>query len=160
MIWTHLLVVAVLFGTGTYLLLQRELTRVVIGLSLLAHGANLALLVTAGPPGEPPLLLDGAEGPFADPLPQAFALTAVVIVFGTTALLLAIAHRSWVLTGGDEVADDVEDRRIAREGAEDEVADDLEEARAGSPEAEQEEAEQPDAEQEEAEQADDREERA
>lgn len=120
MIATHLVLVAVLFGVGTYLLLQRELTRVVIGLAVLAHGANLALLVAAGPPGAAPLLGDDATGPFADPLPQAFVLTAVVIVFGATALLLAIADRSWLLTGDDEVKDDLEDRRIARQDHDDE----------------------------------------
>ena len=52
----------------------------------------------------------------ADPLPQALALTAIVIAFGITAFLLAVAYRSWVLNHDDEVEDDVEDRRIARLG--------------------------------------------
>ena len=50
----------------------------------------------------------------ADPLPQAMVLTAIVITFGVSAFLLALAYRSWVLTGDDEVQDDVEDRRVAR----------------------------------------------
>ena len=50
----------------------------------------------------------------ADPLPQALALTAIVISFGITAFLLALAYRSWVLRSDDEVEDDVEDRRIAK----------------------------------------------
>ena len=49
----------------------------------------------------------------ADPLPQAMVLTAIVITFGVTAFLLALAFRSWLLTGEDFVQDDVEDRRIA-----------------------------------------------
>jgi multicomponent Na+:H+ antiporter subunit C len=49
-------------------------------------------------------------------MPQALALTAIVISFGLTAFLLALAYRSWQLTGDDLVEDDVEDRRIAREG--------------------------------------------
>lgn len=112
---------AALFGAGTYLLLQRALTRIVIGIALLAHGANLLLLVAGGRAGRPPLLSDGALltgtgglGGFADPLPQAMALTAIVISFGTVAVLLALAWRSWMLHGDDEVSDDVEDRRIAR----------------------------------------------
>src|SRR5690606_39515382 len=48
-----------------------------------------------------------------DPLPQALALTAIVITFALTTFLLALAFRSWVLLGHDEVQDDVEDRRVA-----------------------------------------------
>jgi multicomponent Na+:H+ antiporter subunit C len=47
---------------------------------------------------------------YADPLAQALALTAVVITFAVTALLLALAYRSWLLTNDDEVQDDVSDR--------------------------------------------------
>jgi multicomponent Na+:H+ antiporter subunit C len=56
--------------------------------------------------------MDGT-GVFVDPLPQALALTAIVITFGVTSYLLAMAYRSWVLTNSDEVEDDLEDRRIA-----------------------------------------------
>lgn len=106
--------IAVLFGAGTYLLLQRALTRIVLGLALVAHAANLLLLGAGGPPGAPPLIGSSSEGEMADPLPQALALTAVVISFGMTAFVLALAYRSWKQTGDDEVEDDVEDRRIAR----------------------------------------------
>lgn len=108
--------IGVLYGAGTYLLLQRTLTRVVIGLAMMGHGANLLLLMAGGPPGLPPLLgdRDRVTGAFADPLPQALALTAVVITFGIVAFLLALAYRSWTLTHDDEVEDDLEDRRIAR----------------------------------------------
>ena len=109
------LVVGVLYASGTYLLLQRTLTRIVIGLALLGHGANLLLLMAGGLPGAPPL--SGPDGPpanAADPLPQALALTAVVITFGVVAFLLALAYRSWTNQRDDEVEDDIEDRRIAR----------------------------------------------
>ncbi len=117
------LVVAVLFAVGTYLLLQRTLTRVVFGLVLMSHGANLLLQFAGGRAGEPPLVEDDSpativgmdgSGVFVDPLPQALALTAIVISFGVTAYLLAMAYRSWVLLDSDEVEDDVEDRRIAQ----------------------------------------------
>jgi multicomponent Na+:H+ antiporter subunit C len=108
------LVVAVLFSTGVYLVLQRTLTRIVLGIGLLGNGANLLLLVSAGRAGEAPLIGEGDPSRFADPLPQALALTAIVITFGVTALLLALAYRSWQLTRHDEVEDDFEDRRIAR----------------------------------------------
>lgn len=112
MIILMVVVVATLYGAGTYLLLQRNLSRIVIGLGLLAHGANLLLLIAGGRAGEAPLVGDGS-GPYADPLPQALALTAIVITFGVSAFLLALAYRSWTLTESDEVEDDVEDRRIA-----------------------------------------------
>jgi len=102
-----------LYAVGVYLLLQRTLTRIVLGLAVLGHGANLLLLLAGGRAGRPPFAgVDGA----ADPLPQALALTAIVITFGATAFLLALAYRSWLLRRDDEVEDDVEDRRIARLG--------------------------------------------
>ena len=112
-----------LFAIGTYLLLQRKLSRIIIGLGLLTHGANL-LLITAGRRGDPPIVGTGPESAFADPLPQALALTATVITFGVTVLLLSLAFRSWLLTRDDEVQDDVGDRAVA--GADvvhDEVSD-------------------------------------
>jgi multicomponent Na+:H+ antiporter subunit C len=114
---------AVLFGLGTFLLLQRRLSRLIIGIGLLGHGANVLLLISAQERGRP--VFPGSGEPFADPLPQAFALTAIVITFGLTAFLLALAWRSYELTGDDLVEDDIEDRRIAAEQADrDRVQDD------------------------------------
>lgn len=106
-------VAAVLFAVGTYLVLQRKLSRIIIGLGLLTHGANV-LLITAGRRGSPPIIGVGDAADFADPMPQALALTAIVISFGVTTLLLALAYRSWMLTTDDEVQDDVADRAVAR----------------------------------------------
>lgn len=112
MILTLAATIAVLYAVGTWLLLQRSLTRIVVGLAVLGHGANLLLLAAGGPAGDPPLA--GADPAVtADPLPQALALTAIVITFGVSAFLLALAYRSWVQRRDDEVEDDVEDRRIA-----------------------------------------------
>ncbi len=114
---------AMLFGVGTYLILQRKLSRIIIGLGLLTHGANV-LLITAGRRGDPPLIGRAGSAHFADPLPQALALTAIVITFGVTTLLLALAYRSWLLTSDDEVQDDVADRAVARtDVVHDEVVD-------------------------------------
>ncbi len=116
---TVALLIGLLYTVGTYLILQRTLTRVVIGLGLLGHGANLLLLQAGGPAGLVPFVTgDSAArvGVTADPLPQAMALTAIVITFGVSAFLLAMAYRSWVLTDADEVQDDVEDRRVQRLG--------------------------------------------
>ncbi len=104
---------AVLFGAGTYLLLQRQLSRIVLGLALLGHGSVVALLVAGGRTGEPPLLSGYTGGPVSDPLVQALSLTAIVISFGVIVFLLALAARSWELVGDDTVEDDAEDRRIA-----------------------------------------------
>lgn len=109
------LTAALLFGAGTYLILQHTLSRILIGLALLSHGANV-LLMGSGRRGTPPLIGSGDPDKFSDPLAQAFALTAIVITFGVSSLLLALAYRSWVLTGRDEVEDDVSDRAIARGG--------------------------------------------
>src|SRR5262245_10388948 len=114
---------ALLFAIGTYLLLQRKLSRIIVGLGLIGHGANV-LFVNAGRRGLPPLIGQGEPSEFADPLPQSLVLTAIVISFGTTALLLALAYRSWLLTEDDEVADDIEDRIIGARGYADlEVSD-------------------------------------
>lgn len=129
MILVMVIVVAVLYGTGAYLLLQRNLSRIVIGLALLGHGANLLLLMAGGRAGEAPISGEGT-GPYADPLPQALALTAIVITFGVSAYLLAMAYRSWVLNESDEVEDDVEDQRIAEmTAARAEHAQEVEDAR-------------------------------
>ena len=114
---------AALFGIGTYLVLQRKLSRIIIGLGLLTHGANV-LLVSSGRAGSAPLIGSGDPDGFSDPMPQALALTAIVISFGVTALLLALAYRSWLLTRDDEVQDDVEDRDVALHGAPDVELDD------------------------------------
>lgn len=97
------LLVAVLAAVGVYLLLSRTILRVVLGLTFLAYAANLAILSTGGLVSLAPPLLD-AEGPYVDPLPQALILTAIVIGFGTTALLLTLAVRTYQATGRDDVA--------------------------------------------------------
>lgn len=107
---------AVLGACGTYLILQRQLSRIVIGVGLLGHGANVLLILSAGGRGRPAF---GGDEDVTDPLPQALALTAIVITFGVIAFLLALAFRSWVVTSDDEVEDDIEDRLIARDVADD-----------------------------------------
>lgn len=112
------IVIGVLVGTGVMLLLERTLTRVILGLALMGNGANL-LILHAGVPGGPPIVGVTAESQMSDPLSQAMILTAIVITLGMTAFLLAMAYRSWVLTGHDEVQDDVEDRRIRQRAEQD-----------------------------------------
>ena len=106
------LTAAALFGIGTYLVLQRKLSRIIIGLGLMSHGGNV-LLMAAGRRGVEPLIGAAKQSEMADPLPQALALTAIVITFGVTAFLLAMAFRSWQLTNDDEVENDATDVLVA-----------------------------------------------
>ena len=99
---------------GFYLLLQRSLMRVLLGVVVLGHGTNLLLQLVGGPPARVPIVGQSPPETFADPLPQALALTAVVITFALTTFLLALGYRSFTLLRHDAVQDDLEDRRIAR----------------------------------------------
>jgi multicomponent Na+:H+ antiporter subunit C len=110
-----LVAVAGLAAIGTYLITARSMSRIVLGFSMLGHAAVLALLAAGGPAGQAPLAdrLEGSGADAANPLPQALSLTAIVISFGLTLFLLALARRQHVLTGDDLVEDDLEDRRIA-----------------------------------------------
>jgi multicomponent Na+:H+ antiporter subunit C len=106
--------VAALYGIGVYMILQRTLTKVILGLALLSHGANLLLLIVGGKAGLAPLIGSfTGDDTISDPVPPALVLTAIVISFGMTVFLLALAYRSWQLTRDDTVEDDAEDRRIA-----------------------------------------------
>ena len=101
----------VLVAAGVYLLLERSLTRILLGVLLTGNGVNLLFLVAAGSPGSPPIVgLTDEE--VSDPLPQAMVLTAIVITMAVAAFVLTLAYRSFQLHGHDEVADDVEDARI------------------------------------------------
>lgn len=101
-----------LTASGIYLITARSLSRIILGFSLLGHAAVLALLVSGGPPGDAPIANLTTPQNSANPLPQALALTAIVISFGLTLFLLALARRQHLLTGNDQVEDDLEDKRI------------------------------------------------
>lgn len=107
MIALSAIVVAVLFASSIYLLLSRNTQRVIIGFIILSNGVNLLVLAVSGiPEGAVAPLVDAAMvGPFMDPLPQAFILTAIVIGLGTAAFLLAMAARAHREMGTDELAD-------------------------------------------------------
>lgn len=107
-----LLTAVVLCAVGGVLMLTRPLTRILLGAVIASNGINLLVLASTGRAGEAPLLYGVALGRVTDPLPQAIALTAIVITLATTAFLLAMAYRGHQLTGTDEVHDDLEDRRI------------------------------------------------
>ena len=102
------LVFAVVFASGTFLLLQRDLTRVVVGIILISNSAVFFIIAAGLTRGVAPIHpLEGA-GSVSDPLVQAMALTALVIGFGTAALLLAMVYRLYVshrTVDAEEIAD-------------------------------------------------------
>lgn len=114
-----IVVMAVLFACGVYAMLERSLTRVLIGFLLLGNATNLLLLIVMGAPGIAPFF-GAADSPedVSDPLPQALTLTAIVITFAVSAFLLALIYRSWQLGQADTVEDDEADRAV-REGTAD-----------------------------------------
>ena len=105
-------VIAVLFAVGSYLLMERSLTRVALGVGVIGNGVNVLIIASGSEPGEAPVI--GREGVLTDPLPQALVLTAIVIGFALLTFLMTLAWRNWTITGNDEVEDDVEDRMITR----------------------------------------------
>ncbi|MGJ0204866.1 Na(+)/H(+) antiporter subunit C [Leucobacter sp. gxy201] len=105
----------VLYTVGIYLMLDRTLTRLLLGFLLVGNATNLLIFLMSGSFGDAPIA--GATSPddMSDPLPQAFILTAIVITFGVSAFLLALIYRSWRLAHDrdDAVLDDEADLEIA-----------------------------------------------
>jgi multicomponent Na+:H+ antiporter subunit C len=99
----------VLYAAGTYLMLRRRLAQLIIGLGLLSNGTNLLIFTAGGlTRARPPVVPPGAESlvePYADPVPQALVLTAIVIGFGLLAFSLVLAHRVHDAVGSDDVDD-------------------------------------------------------
>lgn len=101
------LTIALLAGSGVYLVLQRGMLRIVIGMTLISHAANLIILAAGVPAwrGDPfPSITDLSVA--ADPLPQAFVLTAIVIAMATTTYMLTL---SGLGRSDDTVAEEVAD---------------------------------------------------
>jgi multisubunit Na+/H+ antiporter MnhC subunit len=115
-----IIVMAVLFACGVYAMLERSLTRVLIGFLLLGNATNLLLLIVMGDPGVAPFFGSASVDEMSDPLPQALTLTAIVITFAVSAFLLALIYRSWQLGQADTVSDDEADLEVRSRGAADE----------------------------------------
>jgi multicomponent Na+:H+ antiporter subunit C len=100
-------VVGGLYAAGLYMMLRRSIVKLIIGLVLLGHAANLLIFSAARlTPGAPPLVPEGAlqpEPPFADPLPQALILTAIVIGFGVQAFAIVLIKRAYQQVGTDDL---------------------------------------------------------
>ena len=110
-----LAIVAVLAACGSYLLMERSLIRMLLGLLLVGNAINLLIITLAGPPGNPPIMgrTSDHRTQDADPLAQAMVLTAIVITMGVGAFILAMVYRLFVLNrDDDDVEDDLEDRKV------------------------------------------------
>ncbi|MBX3096444.1 MAG: NADH-quinone oxidoreductase subunit K [Fimbriimonadaceae bacterium] len=95
----YAVVVGALFAVAIYLLMQRELIRLLLGLAVLGNAANLLIFVSSGAyRAAPPLIAEGQKtmNPVgvADPMPQALILTAIVIGFGVLAFAMALVNRT------------------------------------------------------------------
>jgi len=109
-------VMVVLYAAGIYLLLERSMTRVLLGFLLVGNATNLLLITMVGKVGSAPIVEDGVTAAdMTDPMPEALILTAIVITFGVSAFLMALIYRSWRLERDDDVDDDVDDVALRAE---------------------------------------------
>jgi multisubunit Na+/H+ antiporter MnhC subunit len=126
------LLMAVMYAAGVYVMLERSITRIVIGFVLVGNATNILLLIMSGRAGAAAFWQDGRSAEdMTDPLPQALILTAIVINMGITAFLLALIYRAWwlarteakgaqpdegdVVDDGDDLPEQVEDADIVFE---------------------------------------------
>ena len=121
-----LILIGVLTSTGVYLLLERNLTRMLLGLLLIGNAVNLLIITVGSPSGNPPIhgRTRDDRTTTADPLAQGMVLTAIVITMGIAAFVLALAYRSYRLTTAEEVGNDPEDTRVSQQSA-DEADEDV-----------------------------------
>jgi multicomponent Na+:H+ antiporter subunit C len=101
------IVIGILYAAGMYMILRRSMVKLIIGLALLSHAANLLIFTMATlQRGGPPLVpgdQDALQVPYADPLPQALILTAIVISFAVSAFAAIMIYRVYRVTGTDDL---------------------------------------------------------
>jgi multicomponent Na+:H+ antiporter subunit C len=101
------IVIGLLYATGIYMMLRRSLVKIIIGLILLGNGANLLLFLLGRiREGKPPVIaesLNALAEPYADPVPQALILTAIVISFGLMAFAIVLMKRVYKVVGTDDI---------------------------------------------------------
>lgn len=101
------IVIGALYAAGLYMMMRRSVVKLVIGLALLGYASSLLIFTVNGVTrGQPPLVSEGMtrpEAPFADPLPQALILTAIVIGFGVQAFTLVLFKRAYQSTATDDL---------------------------------------------------------
>ena len=110
MIWTLAATIGALVAVASYLIMQRRIIQVALGMAVLSHAANL-MIVASGwvGDGKAPIVpkKDGFLDPYlyVDPLPQAMVLTAIVISFGVQAFAMVLAYRAYQTVGTDDLDD-------------------------------------------------------
>jgi len=98
-----IIIAGILFSVGTYMLLSKNLLRIIFGTGLYTHASHLMLMAVAGlKQGAAPLLSERAEA-YVDPIPQALILTSIVINFALTALILVLGYRTYMETGFEDM---------------------------------------------------------
>ncbi|MCX4098992.1 Na(+)/H(+) antiporter subunit C [Nocardia sp. alder85J] len=112
---TLLILIGVLVACGVYLVLERAVSKMLLGMILFGNAVNLLIVTVGGPDGRAPILgdHDRVHHDTADPLAQAMVLTAIVITMGVAAFVLALAYRSYTLTTTEQIENDPEDLRVA-----------------------------------------------
>ncbi len=99
-------VIGGLYAASIYMMLRRSLVKLIMGLALLGYASNLLIFTVGGLVREPALIAADASAPvppFADPLPQAMILTAIVISFGTLAFAIVLIRRVYQIVGTDDI---------------------------------------------------------
>jgi multicomponent Na+:H+ antiporter subunit C len=111
-----LLAIGGLTSCGVYLLLERSMTRMLLGLLLIGNAINLLIITASGPSGKPPVHHPDTAGTanVADPLAQGMVLTAIVITMGIAAFVLALTYRAYRLCAAEAVDKDPEDTRVSQ----------------------------------------------
>ncbi|MGP1345216.1 MAG: Na+/H+ antiporter subunit C [Phycisphaerales bacterium] len=108
------IVIGLLYAAGLYMMLRRSIVKLLLGLALLGHGANLLIFASPGiVRGAPPLIREGdksmngtvTNGDFTDPLPLALILTAIVISFAILAFTSVLVKRAYQEVGTDDLDD-------------------------------------------------------
>jgi multicomponent Na+:H+ antiporter subunit C len=124
---TLAIVAGLVIACGVYLITERSLSRILVGVVLASNGVNVLFLVASGRAGGAPIVGMTPPDQMSDPLPQAMVLTAIVITLSVAAFVMTMAYRSFQLNGHDEVDDDIEDARIAALAEADRTSDSFEE---------------------------------
>lgn len=97
------IIAGVLYTVGTYLILNKNMLRIILGITLISHATHLLLMSINGlKKGAAPLLGENASS-YTDPVPQALILTSIVISFALTAYLLVLGYRTYVEHGSDNL---------------------------------------------------------
>ena len=100
------IIAGTLFASGVYLMLRRSVVKMVMGLVLIGHAANIKIFTAGGlTRAKAPLIPPDADvlpPGVADPLPQALILTAIVVSFGVAAFAIALISRAWIAVGDDD----------------------------------------------------------